>query len=166
MGMIHPGRFTAELDGDFVVFLIGPQMHKPFKVRQWRPVAKAMMAMQREIAAHTEIGCLHVENFGFLRSISVQYWRSFDHLERFARSTEWSHLGAWREFNRLIRDSGDLGIWHETFLVRSGQYEAIYGNMPVFGLARAGSHRRIESASTSAGRAGVRTEDTAPVPGY
>ena len=52
--------------------------------------------MQREIAGHPEIGCLHIENFGAIRNISVQYWKSFDHLERFARSGEWSHLEAWR----------------------------------------------------------------------
>lgn len=28
--------------------------------------------------------------------------------------------------------------WHETYLVRAGEYEAIYGNMPPFGLGRAG----------------------------
>jgi len=68
--MIHPGRWTAELDGDVVVFLIGARIHKSWKVRQWVPVARAMNAMQREIAEHPEIGCLHVENFGALRPIS------------------------------------------------------------------------------------------------
>ena len=48
--MIHPGRFTAEYDGDFIVFLIGSQIHKPWKFRQWTPVAKAMSTMQQEIA--------------------------------------------------------------------------------------------------------------------
>jgi Monooxygenase af470-like len=27
--------------------------------------------------------------------------------------------------------------WHETFLVRAGEYEAIYGNMPDYGLGKA-----------------------------
>ena len=31
------------------------------------------------------------------------------------------------------------GIWHETYLVRAGEYEAIYGNMPPYGLAKASS---------------------------
>ena len=164
--MIHNGRFTAEIEGDFVVFLIGMLAHKPFRVRQWRPLSKAMIAMQREIATHPEIGCLHIENFGAIRNISVQYWRSFEHLERFARSAEWSHLEAWREFNRLIRDSGEVGIWHETYLVRAGEYETLYGNMPIFGLAGAGRHQRIGAGSTAAHRAGRRHEDQAPVPGY
>lgn len=164
--MIHEGRFTAEYDDDLVVFLIGSQVHKPFRFRQWVPVARAMTTMQREIAEHPEVGCLHVENFGALRNISVQYWRSFEDLERFARSSDWSHLEAWRQFNKLIRDSGDLGIWHETYLVRAGEFEAVYGNMPRFGLAAAGRHVPAGGSSTAARRSGRRPTDTAPVPGY
>ncbi len=164
--MIHEGRFTAEFDDDLVVFLIGSQVHKPFRFRQWIPVARAMATMQREIGEHPEIGCLHIENFGALRNISVQYWRSFEDLERFSRSSDWSHLEAWRQFNKLIRDSGDLGIWHETYLVRGGEFETMYGNMPRFGLAAAGRHVPIGASSTAARRAGRRPVDTAPVPGY
>lgn len=164
--MIHKGRFTAEIEGDFVVFLIGSVAHHPLRVRQWLPVARAMQAMQREIAARPEIGCLHVENFGAVRNISIQYWKSFEHLERFARSKEWSHLEAWRSFNKLISDSGDIGIWHETYQVRAGQFETMYGNMPVFGLAGAGRHVKIGASSTAATRSGLRPDDTAPVPGY
>lgn len=164
--MIHKGRFTADYGGDVVVFLIGAQIHKPFRLRQWLPVARAMNAMQEEIASHPEIGCLHIENFGGRRSISVQYWKSFEHLERFARSAEWSHLEAWRKFNRLIRDSGDLGIWHETYLVDAGEFETMYGNMPRFGLAAAGHHVPLGSDSTAARRAGHSTDDVAPVQGY
>jgi hypothetical protein len=164
--MIHEGRFTAEFDDELVVFLIGSQIHKPFRFRQWLPVAKAMRAMQMEIAAHPEIGCLHIENFGGRRNISVQYWRSFEELERFARSDEWSHLPAWREFNKLIRDSGDLGIWHETYQVGAGAFETMYGNMPRFGLAVAGRHVPAGASSTAARRAGRSRDDVAPVPGY
>jgi hypothetical protein len=164
--MINTGRHTAGFDGDFVVFLIGARVHKLWKVRQWLPVAKAMTAMQREIAAHPEIGCLHIQNFGAVNGVSVQYWKSFQHLEEFSRSNKWSHLEAWREFNRLIRDSGDLGIWHETYMVPAGAFEAMYGNMPEMGLAAAGSMIPIGAGSTAARRAGVDNEDVAPVPGY
>lgn len=161
--MIHHGRWTAELDGDFVVFLIGARAHKPWRVRQWLPVARAMDAMQREISEHPDIGCLHIENYGALRTVSVQYWRSFGHLERFARSADWSHLEAWRSYNRLLRDAGDLGIWHETYRVRAGAFEAIYGNMPAVGLAVAGRHVPAGRSSTAAHRIGDRPDDRAPV---
>jgi hypothetical protein len=28
----------------------------------------------------------------------------------------------------------DVGFWHETYAVPAGGYEAVYGNMPLFGL--------------------------------
>lgn len=164
--MIHAGRHTADIEDDFVVFLIGARINRWWKFRTWWPVAKAMATMQRDIARHPEIGCLHIENFNGRTTLSLQYWRSHEHLERFARSREWSHLQAWKDFNRLIRDSGDVGIWHETYQVRAGEYEAIYGNMPRFGLALAGRHRPLSRSSTSARRIGSRSEDRAPVEAY
>jgi hypothetical protein len=67
----------------------------------------------------------------------VQYWRSFEQLEAFARDTDDPHLEVWREYWRRVGKSTRSGIWHETFLVRAGEYEAIYGNMPDQGLAKA-----------------------------
>lgn len=164
--MINQGRHSAAIEGDFVVFLIGARINRLWKVRTWLPVARAMGRMQREIAAHPEIGCLHIENFNGRTTVSVQYWRSYDHLEKFARTSEWSHLQAWRDFNRLVRNSGDVGIWHETYLVREGEYEAMYGNMPRFGLAVAGSHHPLSRESTAARRIGRRPDDLAPVEAY
>ena len=54
-----------------------------------------------------------------------------------------------------MKASGDVGIWHETYLVRAGAYEAIYGNMARIGLAAAGDHvpiaRRGETAAERVG---------------
>ena len=113
-----------------------------------------------------ELGCLHIENWGGRTSISLQYWRSFEHLEAYARSTQAEHLPAWRDFNQKIRDNGSIGIWHETFMVKAGEYEAIYGNMPCFGLAGAGQHGRLGVGSTASKRGGKRVEDVAPVEAY
>jgi hypothetical protein len=164
--MVHVGRWTAEFDGDLVVFLIGARFHKPWKVREWLPVARAMAGMQREIAEHPEIGCLHIENYGTLRPVSVQYWRSFEQLERFARSRDWSHLEAWRALSQLMRRSGSVGFWHETYQVRAGQFEAVYGNMPQIGLAAAGRHVPADRSSTAARRIGARRGDRSPVDAY
>jgi hypothetical protein len=70
-------------------------------------------------------------------TILLQYWRDFDSLDRFARDKQLPHLEPWRRFNRAARDSDDVGVWHETYRVHSGDYEAIYANMPTFGLAAA-----------------------------
>lgn len=164
--MIHNGRHSATIEDDFVVFLIGARINRWWKAARWLPVVRAMGRMQAEIGAHPEIGCLHIENFNGRTTCSIQYWRSYQHVEEFARSPKWSHLPAWKEFNRLLRDSGDLGIWHETYRVAAGEYEAIYGNMPTFGLARAGVHGPVSRASTAARRIGVRPDDQAPVEAY
>jgi len=44
----------------------------------------------------------------------VQYWRSFEQLEQFARSPAATHLEAWKRFNRAVGADGSVGIWHET----------------------------------------------------
>ena len=68
----------------------------------------------------------------------VQYWRSFDHLEAFANDADDPHVAVWRNYWKRVGTSSRTGIWHETYLVRAGEYEAIYGNMPPFGLGKAG----------------------------
>jgi hypothetical protein len=50
-----------------------------------------------------------------------------------------------------MRDGrGDVGIWHETYKVQAGQYEAIYSGMPPWGLARAGTLRPASGRKESA----------------
>ena len=163
---IFPGRFSAQIEGDFVVFLIGSRINRWWKLPTFLPVGMAMARMQRELSNHPELGCLHIENWFGRTTISLQYWRSFDHLEAYARSTEAEHLPAWRDFNKKIRNNGNVGIWHETFMVRAGEYEAIYANMPHFGLGAAGEHGQLGKESTAPLRGGRRTEDVAPVEAY
>jgi hypothetical protein len=164
---VFAGRHGADLDGDFVVFLIGMRFNRPWRVRNSLSVFGAMRPMVKELAANPQSGFLHAE-FGWMYGgpALVQFWRSFDELDRFARDADSLHLPAWKRFNQRVRDSGDVGIWHETFRVRAGEYEAIYGNMPRVGLAAVGEHRPLGSSSTAPKRIGAREEDQAPVSGY
>ncbi|MEO8521375.1 MAG: DUF4188 domain-containing protein [Acidobacteriota bacterium] len=136
MAQVIPGRVTAQVEGDFVVFLIGMRINKPWKIHQWLPAFLAMPRMLRELAAHPECGCLgHIATLGVI----VQYWRSFEDLEAYARSKDKAHWPAWLAFNkRIARSRGDVGIWHETYQVRAGEYETVYSGMPPFGLGRVG----------------------------
>src|SRR5947209_1974261 len=149
---VHRGRFTAELPDDFVVFLIGMRVNRPWKVREWLPVATAMPRMLKWLDRHPEAGLLKWHNAWIHGPAVVQYWRSFDDLSRFARAPAEPHLPAWTVFNQAVRASGDVGIWHETYKVRAGEYEAIYGNMPRVGLAAAGRHEPVGSTGQSAAR--------------
>ena len=71
-----------------------------------------------------------------LIDLIVQYWRSFEHLESYAKDRQGLHYPAWKEFNTKIKSNGDVGIWHETYKVEAGNYECIYNNMPKFGLGK------------------------------
>ena len=164
---VFPGRYAGRIEGDFVVFLIGMRINRPWKVRQWAPVFTAMPRMLRELERDPASGFLG--STLALMTIGpgvIQYWRSFEDLERFARAPASAHLPAWKRFNRAIGGSGDVGIWHETYKVRAGEYEAVFGNMPRVGLAQAGDHVALGSTTTAASRIGVRPHDEAPVAGY
>ncbi|HZN19045.1 MAG TPA: DUF4188 domain-containing protein [Micromonosporaceae bacterium] len=158
MGAVAPGRMTADLSGDFVVFMIGMRVNKPWKLHKWVPVARAMGPMLRTLAQRAELGLLgwHVW-LGLRGPLVVQYWRSAEHLERFARDTSLPHHAAWRAFNRRVGTDGDVGIWHETYLVPTGGYETVYANMPRFGLAAAGVHLPVAAkGDRAAARLGAR----------
>lgn len=143
-------RMMAEIDGDFVVFLIGARFNNKLQVA--RSILdlggrRGMQHMLDYLVARPEKGLLAYE-MG-LPTI-VQYWRSFEHLEAFARDKDDPHLEVWRQYWRRVGRSGRTGIWHETFLVRAGEYEAVYGNMPARGLGKAG--RLVPMAEASRAR--------------
>jgi hypothetical protein len=131
-------RVCAEIEGEFVVFLIGMRVNKPWKIGSWAPVAAAMPRMLIELAKKPELGLMNARtHFGFPNVFTVQYWRSFEHLEAYAKSATGAHLPAWQAFNKAVGSNGDVGIWHETYVIKPGQYENIYNNMPPFGLGLA-----------------------------
>lgn len=128
---------TLGTDEPFVVFLIGMRINKPWKVHRWLPVANAMGRMLRELDQTPDSDLLNVESWFGRTSIMVQYWRSFEALERYAKHPDMEHRPAWAEFNKKIHSNGDVGIWHETYLVQNHHQECVYNNMPLFGLAKA-----------------------------
>jgi hypothetical protein len=150
MSAIIDRRVTARMDGDFVVFLIGMRINKLWKVHKWLPMFGAMPRMLKELeAAPPEVGFLGHNGLN-LRAI-VQYWRSFDHLERYARAPDKHHWPAWVDFNRRMKNSrGDVGIWHETYIVRAGEYETVYSGTPLMGLAKAGQLAAVTAETEGA----------------
>jgi hypothetical protein len=148
MPHIYKGKMMAELEGDFVIFLIGMRINKLWKVHKWLPIFRAMPRMIKELQEHSELGFLgHTMSPGVI----VQYWRSFEHLEAYSHSRDHLHLPAWAAFNKRVGYAdGDVGIWHETYLVQAGAYEAIYGGMPAFGLGKVGRLVPINGSRDSA----------------
>lgn len=169
MARVIPGRFTAKHDESFVVFLIGMRVNKLFAFRKWIMTMRAMGPMLRTLYQHPEKGFLGAHTFLNWRGVTVlQYWRSFEDLEKFARDKDDPHLASWRRFNKLIGTDGSVGIWHESYLVEAGQYECVYNNMPVFGLAGATKHvpavGRLETARRRLGGEGTPTVETPTQP--
>ncbi len=157
MGPVQAGRFAAQIEGDFVVFLIGMRVNRLLLMHKWWPVAMAMPPMLKELMQHKELGLLHVQTFVSGRTLmTLQYWRSFEQLHAYAHARDKHHLPAWTAFNRAVGGNGSVGVFHETYSVRAGEYEAVYLNTPRFGLVSAGelvpAVGRMQSAKSRMGR--------------
>ncbi len=152
---VLPGRFTAQTDEPFVVFIIGMRVNKLWAIRKWWPVFQAMGPMLQTLYQHPQKGFLGMQTSAIWRGVlMVQYWRSFEDLENFARNQDDPHLEPWRRYNKAIGKDGTVGVYHETYIVQPGQYEAVYANMPVFGLAAATRSVPVDNAlrKTARGR--------------
>ncbi|MFI1093063.1 DUF4188 domain-containing protein [Streptomyces sp. NPDC020917] len=135
-----PERTTADTEGEVVVFLIGMRINHFWAPHRWLPVFTAMPRMLRELGRDKDAGLLsHVLLTGSPRTYYVvQYWESKDKLYAYAADRDKLHRPAWAAFNRRARNGGRaVGVWHETYVVPAGGYEAIYYGMPPFGLAAA-----------------------------
>jgi hypothetical protein len=154
---------TAEMDEPFVVFLIGMRVNSYWKLHKWLPVAAAMPRMLRELDDQPDSGLLHAETTVNSRTLlMVQYWESFADIRAYARDTERAHVPAWVDYNRTSGRTGDVGIFHETYLVDPDDCENVYNNMPAFGLGGAGRLKPAGGAAeTAAGRLGVGDDDPA-----
>ncbi|WP_078630119.1 DUF4188 domain-containing protein [Streptomyces sp. NRRL WC-3744] len=122
--------------------LIGMRVNRFRAVRLWLPVMLAMLRMLRELEKDPGRGLLaKVLLTASPRTYYVvQYWESKEKLYAYATAPDAFHHKAWAAVNRKERSGrlrGQVGIWHETYVVPEGSYEAIYGDMPAFGLAAA-----------------------------
>lgn len=130
-GPVVPGRLCPQVDGDFLVLMIGIVPHSLWAFWRWMPIVRAMVNMGKELQGQQDCGFLGYEVFVGLHPMIVQYWLSFDHMKR-CPAPHWVAL--------TQRSAGDpsLGVWHETYLVKAGSYEGVYTNMPKFGLGKVG----------------------------
>ena len=155
---IFPGRYTADNGTEIVVFILGLRFNG---LRGLLPALQAFFKMPGMLAAlarKPELGCLGGHSaFSWPTAYVIQYWRSYDALERFAHAPDEEHIPAWRWYARLGASGSGAGIWHETFRVAAGAYESIYVNMPQFGLAKATAHRSLSKGSSARQRMSSRS---------
>src|SRR5699024_4312189 len=92
---------------------------------------------------------LSMENyFGLRTTVMIQYWRSLEDLLAYAKGEK--HVTAWKNFNQKVGNNDAVGIYHETYALKKGQYESVYGNMPLYGLGKAMAHVPITKDRISA----------------
>ncbi|MFM7349930.1 MAG: DUF4188 domain-containing protein [Erythrobacter sp.] len=127
---IVKGRWCAQPEGDFVVFIIGMRINSWWKVHRWLPPLRAMSRMLGELAAQPELGFLGGKAWFGRTIVLIQYWRSFEQLEAYAHAPELSHVPAWAAFKRGPGSDAAVGIYHETYRVARGKSEAIFVDMP------------------------------------
>ena len=120
------------------MFLIGMRVNRWRRVRSWWPAFVGMPRMLAELQKHPEAGLIGARTYWAGRNfLNVQYWRSAEQLGRYARDPKLAHQPAWGNHNRRAARTGDVGIWHESFVVPAASIESLYANMPPFGLGAA-----------------------------
>ena len=126
---VFRGRYSAQIDGPFVVLLLGMRVNRFWRFRQWVPVFRAMNQMLRTLDSDPATGFLGAQ-VGMIGKgpVLVQYWRSFAHLDEFAKSPSHPHRPAWQHYNKVLARAGSAGIWHEAYEMQAGAYECIYTN--------------------------------------
>lgn len=129
---IVKGRQTVENNEDLVVFLIGGRVNKWWLLPIVLPVFIMMPRMLRELAKNPELGLLGVQSLG--TGGMVQYWKSMEHLQAYAADRQRLHQPTWTRYVRKLMPIAAAGIWHETFVVRAGNYESVYTHMPKWGM--------------------------------
>lgn len=149
---VFTGRFTTENNEDITVFLIGMRINNRLAVHKWLPVFNAMPGMIKELYTNQEeLGFLSMESyFGLRTTVMIQYWRSTEDLLAYAKNDR--HLTAWKKFNKKAGNNDAVGIYHETYELKAGNYESVYGNMPLYGLGKALEHVPITKERVSAQR--------------
>lgn len=136
---------TVELEESKVVFLIGLRINNLWKIHQWWHLVFTMPKILKELRQQKVPGFI-TGNIWYGRDIlMVQYWDDFKSLEQYAKNNSNLHMPVWTLFNLKILTSGDVAVWHETYQVEPGKFEAIYTNMPRFGLAHAGKFIEINN---------------------
>ncbi|GAA1261236.1 DUF4188 domain-containing protein [Kitasatospora nipponensis] len=145
-----PGFTTAAATGDTVVLLIGMRINRFWAVHHWVPVMAAMFRMLHDLAKEPARG---LRGRTLLTASPrtycvVQYWESKEKLYGYAAAPDAFHHKVWGIANRKIAAGKlrqNVGLWHETYIVPEGSYEAIYFDMPPAGLAAATGSLPLES---------------------
>ena len=118
MAKVIDQRVTVEMEGEFVVFMIGMRINKPWKIHKWLPVLTAMPKMIKELEADPNSGFLghngiggkvmeklhQIDPVAYVRYVSV--YRQFEDVGEFIREIQALERRASRDpmQRRLFKD--------------------------------------------------------------
>lgn len=164
MTQLVSGSHTVCHQGDIVVFVVGARINKWWLLPMSLPILSRMGAMLRELSRDPDSGFLGSQSLGL--GGMLQYWRSVDDLLRYADARDRHHRPAAKNFLRRVFANQAVGVWHELYAVPAGHFEALYLNMPRFGVGRvfpptpargelAKSRGRLSAAALAIGRSQV-----------
>lgn len=144
----HPvlrGRWTANIEGSFCVFLIGVILNGHIPNKEMDNMKRAFDDMVKELESDPEkFGYLgghgySSQNIRVDGAMAVQYWRTQEQLMAYARNGMRKHIPAMNWSSKVVKASDHIGFWHESFHVEDGAYECIYVNCPQMLLGKASS---------------------------
>lgn len=105
-------------------------------------VIAQMIEELRDAPPEDDTGFLNAENYVHAKDITGNgnmiaiYWRSYQHIWKFAHKADGTHYPAWARFMNLQKDSpkfgSKIGVWHEIYEISNA--EGIYHNVPRMGL--------------------------------
>lgn len=129
-------RLEPDYDDGVVVFAVGFRINRFWNLRHVYYTYRSFYKITRELKKSPETGCLGVNTWWGLSTVSIQYWKSYDALLEFARDKQATHFPSWFGFNQGMARSGNIGLWHEIYVVPKGRIEATYRNIQL-GLGHA-----------------------------
>lgn len=162
----NEARLMADIEGEFLVFVVELRIYQWWRFWKWLPVVRAMGGMLTELMKKPELGLLNFEYwFAFRRQVFLMYWRSYEHMHDWVLDKGATHMAGWKMLNQLMKDSPKvLGFWHESYVIQPHQYEAFYRNVPTVGLGQAGTLVPLQGrATTAAARLRETRRKTAPL---
>lgn len=142
---IRKGSMTDTMEGEFCVFILGARSNMAMKLDLgFKTVGDRFDAIMKELerlpADCGYLGGDHYITTNVQRGsniTAITYWRSYEHLMRYTHDRNLAHVAAMKAVVDTVYKSPQIGIWHETYVIKPGQHESIYMNCPPIGLGAA-----------------------------
>lgn len=160
---INMGWMAAEIDGEYVIYINGMRLNRLRALPKYVRAGLAAGRMFEELEADSDSGFLgYLPAYMGLRcGAAIQYWRSLEDIRRFAQDPDGPHVLAWQWYDEAVGDGGDLGFWAELYVVKEGNFETFYRNVPPIGL---GEHERLVPMAEHDRQLGLSGSERRPSP--